>query len=311
MYRNLAKVVLLVLVTVSIFAGWSASKIGFDYDFEKFFPLGDLDLDYYLKYRQQFENDNDYLLIGLSQPQGVFDLDFLRRVDTLTKNLQKLPQVEQVSSPTNLKEAVYGPMGWLPISVLHLDSAQYLSQDSARIYEQKKYLNNFFAADAKSVAVIIKHRQNIKKAGADSLLSSINHLLAQGSFKEVHLAGKARAQPVYLQKIEREMVVFLSASVVLVILFLAITYRAAWAVIIPLMVVALSGIWILGLMQVLNKPLDIMMVLLPTIIFVVGMSDVVHIISRYLEELRKGKNKIKALKITFKEEINYLLTFHV
>ncbi len=301
MYQNLAKVVLLILVVISIFAGWSASRIGFDYDFEKFFPVGDADLEYYLNYRQQFENDNDYLLIGLTRQQGIFHLDFLRDVDTLTRAIQKLPQVESVTSPTNLKEALYSPLGWLPVSVLHLDSAERIAQDSARLFEQQKYLGAYFTPDGQSLAIIIKHRQNIKKAAADSLLSSINQLVLDGDFKEVHLAGKARAQPVYLQKIEREMVVFLSASLVLVILFLAIIYRAVWAVVIPLAVVALSGIWILGLMQALDKPLDIMMVLLPTIIFVVGMSDVVHILTRYIEELRQGRAKMKALTTSFKE----------
>ena len=44
-----------------------------------------------------------------------------------------------------------------------------------------------------------------------------------------------------------------------------------------------------------------MMVLLPTIIFVVGMSDVIHILTRYIEELRHGESKMTALKTTFNE----------
>jgi predicted RND superfamily exporter protein len=44
-----------------------------------------------------------------------------------------------------------------------------------------------------------------------------------------------------------------------------------------------------------------MLTVLPTIIFVVGMSDVVHILSKYFEELRLGKPKLKALGIAFRE----------
>jgi hypothetical protein len=86
-----------------------------------------------------------------------------------------------------------------------------------------------------------------------------------------------------------------------VVLFLAITYRALWAILVPLLVVALAGIWTLGFMTAVGKPLDLMMVLLPTIIFVVGMSDVIHILTRYIEELRLGNSKIAALTTTFKE----------
>jgi predicted RND superfamily exporter protein len=54
-------------------------------------------------------------------------------------------------------------------------------------------------------------------------------------------------------------------------------------------------------MAAVGKQLDLMMVLLPTIIFVVGMSDVVHILTRYIEELRLGNNRFNALKTTLKE----------
>ena len=51
----------------------------------------------------------------------------------------------------------------------------------------------------------------------------------------------------------------------------------------------------------MNKPLDILMVLLPTIMFVVGMSDVVHILTKYLEQLRQRKTKFQAIRTTFRE----------
>lgn len=44
-----------------------------------------------------------------------------------------------------------------------------------------------------------------------------------------------------------------------------------------------------------------MTVLLPTIMFVVGMSDVIHIMSRYVTEIGNGMEKVPALKLTIKE----------
>ena len=54
-------------------------------------------------------------------------------------------------------------------------------------------------------------------------------------------------------------------------------------------------------MQVTGKSLDVMSTLLPTILFVVGMSDAIHILNRYIEELRLGKGKLAAIKTTFRE----------
>ena len=301
MYKTIARVAIFSLFAISLAGSFFITKLSFDYDFEKFFPLGDEDLDFYLQYRQQFENDNDYLLIALGNSSGVFQTDFLQKVDTFTRKLEALPQIDQVRSPTNAKAPLLTPMGWVPLPYLHLDEPERLKDDSARIYRHGDLVGQLFSADGGSVAILIKHRQNIKKAAADSLMAGVQQALQPLNFDEVHLAGKTRAQPVYLDKIKNEMTVFLSASLVLIILFLSITYRALWAVIVPLLVVALAGVWVLGFMGLVGKPLDVMMVLLPTIIFVVGMSDVVHILTRYIEELRLGRNKIKALKTTFRE----------
>jgi predicted RND superfamily exporter protein len=55
-------------------------------------------------------------------------------------------------------------------------------------------------------------------------------------------------------------------------------------------------------MTVTGKALDIMTVLLPTMMFVVGMSDVVHIVTKYIEELREGAtSKFDALMKAIKE----------
>lgn len=299
--KSFAGLTLFIIACISILAVISTSRIGFDYDFEKFFPKGDEDLFYFLDHRQKFQNDNDYLLIGLENPNGVFDTDFLYRIDSLTDFLSALPQVNQVLSPTNAARLIRSPMGWIRVPYLHLEEPERLKEDSTIIYQHSNLVGRTFSKDGRSVCVVVNHRQQIKRVAADSLMTSLTQKLKSLQLPQAHLAGKIRAQPVYLHLIREELTLFLSASVVLVIIFLAITYRALWAVVIPLLVVALSTIWTLGFMNLTGKPLDLMMVLLPTIIFVVGMSDVVHILTRYIEELRQGNSRVLALRITLRE----------
>lgn len=300
-YRLLAKLTLVILSVISVFSLITASRIGFDYDFEQFFPQGDKDLYFYLDYRERFENDNDYLLIGFQNPMGVFNHDFLSRIDTLSDLIRKIPQVDRLISPTEVSRLIKSPGGWVPIPYLHPAQPERLIQDSINIYQDGQLVEQLFSADGKAICMVIKHRQQINKAGADSLLTSITQYIQQLNLPRARLAGKARAQPVYLDLLQQELSIFLSASLILVVLFLAVTYRSVWATIIPLMVVTLSGAWTLGFMHWTGKPLDLMMVLLPPIIFVVGMSDVIHILTRYIEELRHGKPRLTALKITFRE----------
>ena len=68
-----------------------------------------------------------------------------------------------------------------------------------------------------------------------------------------------------------------------------------------IVVVVIAVIWILGIMAMLGKPINLVLTVLPTIMFVVGMSDVIHIVSKYLEELRLGNSKLDSLRVTIRE----------
>ena len=214
MHKSLAKLTLLIILIISILATISSFRISFDYDFEKFFPLGDQDLDFYLEYRQQFENDNDFLLLGFENKQGVFQENFLLKIDSLSNFLRSLSQVDQVLSPTNISRALHGPMGWIPISYLHLDEPDRLVEDSVKIYEQQELVGQLFSSDGKSLCMVVKHRQNINRAGADSLMTCLTTKIQTLGLPQPHLAGKVRAQPEYLDLIRQELTIFLVASLV-------------------------------------------------------------------------------------------------
>ena len=100
---------------------------------------------------------------------------------------------------------------------------------------------------------------------------------------------------------QREVALFVSIGLVILVVFLWVAFQSIWGVCIPLLVVLLSGLWTLGTMEMTGKSIDIMTIVLPTIIFVVGISDVVHILSRYYEELRRGASQFQGIQAAFKE----------
>jgi hypothetical protein len=50
-----------------------------------------------------------------------------------------------------------------------------------------------------------------------------------------------------------------------------------------------------------NSPMNILLTTLPSIMFVVAMSDVIHLVSRYMDALREELTKFEAIKTTIKE----------
>lgn len=301
MYKKLARYTLLVIGLLSLLFLTAASQLKFDYNFENFFPTGDEDLEFFLDYREQFANDNDYLLIGISNEEGIFQKDFLQKIDTITRQLDSLALTKEVISITNLKNPVVGPLGILQPPVLRVAQPERYPQDSLQIYQNPAIRGNLVAEDIPAITILINHRQQISKRDADLLMNQVSSILASYHFDRLHIAGKAKAQAVYIEKMQEELLIFVSASVILVVIFLTIAYRSFWGVWVPLLVVMLTAVWITGIMSLTGKMLDVMLVLLPTIMFVVGMSDVVHLLTKYIEELRNGSNKIKAIKTTMRE----------
>lgn len=295
---------LLVLAVIGILTALSiffASRLRFDYNFDNFFPKGDPDLAYYFSYRDKFGNDNDYLLIGLDNGTSIFDQDFLTKVDSMTKFMQRQRHVESVLSPTTVKSPIVEQFGYFEIPYLHVDEPERYTQDSAMIYKSRELVGTVFSEDATAVSLFVQTSDDLSKGASDTLIAAMYQQLDQLGLNNNHVAGKALAQAVFIEKMKIELAVFMSASIMLVILFLWIAFRTAWGVLVPLVVVLLSVIWSLGIMGLFNKPIDIMTVLLPTIMFVVGMSDVIHIMSRYITEIGQGATKVQALRTTLRE----------
>ncbi|TPE45943.1 efflux RND transporter permease subunit [Pontibacter mangrovi] len=301
-YRNLSYLVLLLLAVLTALSVYFASRLRFDYDFDNFFPKGDPDLAYYFSYRDKFGNDNDYLLIGIdNQGRSVFEKPFLTKVDSLTSYLQRQPHVRAVLSPTTVKSPVIEAFGYFEIPYLHVAEPDRYQQDSINIYTSEELVGTLFSEDATAVSLFVQTTDNLGKGASDTLMAALQQKLEELQLPQTHVAGKALAQSVFVDKMKVELAIFMSASIVLVIIFLWVALRTAWGVLVPLLVVLLSVLWAMGVMGLFNKPIDLMTVLLPTIMFVVGMSDVIHILSRYITEIASGQDKLPALKLTVKE----------
>jgi len=301
MNKKVARWALFAVILISIFLGYFIKDLRFNYVFEDFFPVDDPDLAYYQKFKQMFNNDNDYLLIGVINESGVFEKEFLTNLDSLTQTLNTVDNVTHVNSLTNVERPAITPLGLFKIPLVHVNDPSRYSQDSLRIFQNRLLVESLISDDSKATAILLKHDFLQSKEGADKLVNDVTSIVSKFSFDKVYIAGKTYAQGVFIEKMKVELAIFLSASILLVIGFLAFAYRSWWGVLVPLLVVMLATVWILGTMGLTGKTLDILMVLLPTIMFVVGMSDVVHIMTKYIEQLRLGFSKEEAIKTTFRE----------
>lgn len=298
--RN-ARIALALLAVLTVVFAVALRNVRLDHDFEKFFPTDDPELDRYLEYRERFGYDNDNLLIAAANTPSVFDRKFLLQVDSLAARLGRLPDVLTVVSPTRLDDPRITPVGVFSIPWLRLDSDSTLQSDSARIWRDPRIRDAFFTTDGEAVLMLMQTAPGLSKEASDALMQAVETEVAGSGLAEVRMGGRIHGQYWYIQKMQRELVLFFSLSIGLLAVFLAVGFRTLWGVLVPISVVGLTVLWQVGMITLLGKPLSILTMLLPTILFVVGMSDVVHLLERYIEALRNGHSKARALAISYHE----------
>ncbi|MCC6182901.1 MAG: MMPL family transporter, partial [Bacteroidia bacterium] len=293
--------IIVFVILFSVFCAFQVKYLRFDYNFEAFFPNEDSELEIYEQHRKQFEWDNEFVLLGIENKQGIFKKDFLLKIDSLTKALQQIELVNRVISPTNLKNISLGGLAPVQLRLMHIDDESLYKDDSVAIYSNPQLVGSFFPKDAKSISIFIKTDENLSKRKSDSLATQIEKAFSQFHFDEVHFVGRIVAQNVYLKNLEKEFVYFLGISFVLIVVFLWLSFRSVYGVLVPITIVILSVFWTLGIMAMMGQSLDIMTVMLPTMIFIAGMSDVVHFFTKYFEELSHGTDKQKIFPLILKE----------
>ena len=295
------RAVIFLVILISLLAALAIPKLRFDYDFEAFFPNEDNELALYNQYRETFEYDNEFVLVAIENQNGIFRKPFLQRIDSLTKALAQLPYIKEVNSPTNLKTLSLGGLVPTQTSLLHIDDESLYKDDSSAIYQSPYLVGSYFPEDAKSLSLFIKTDDVLSKSKSDSLANAITACIQSFRFDTTHYVGRIFAQQVYLTNLQKEFIIFLSLSFVVVIIFLWLSFKSFYGIIVPVIIVLLSILWTLGMMYYLNKPIDLMITMLPTMIFVAGMSDVVHFFSKYFEELAKGTDRAKIYPLILKE----------
>ncbi len=321
-----------------LLAVWGLSRLSFRYDFEAFFPSGDPDLAFYEEFRARFASDDNFLLIALPVEDADRDgLDkagtgsdlaadaqaaadsarsgegrfwssaYLERLDAVTRGARGLPHVLSVQSPTSYRYAIKSPFGFVDYPAVHLDRPSRWARDSIRLIGDERVAGRLFDPQFRAGVVVLQTIDRIDLGQSRELMQSLDSLLAaenqlaDGTQASHRLLGRANFQSVLVAQQQREFIWSTLVSGLLVTLVFLYLFRKPLAVGVALISVLLAMLLFLGLLGAIGRPLDFMAVLYPVLMIIVGVSDVVHIMSKYHTELRRGRSRESAMAITRRE----------
>lgn len=299
-FKRLVIAILLLVISLSVVFIYNLFNLQFDYDFEKFYPPDDEDTQFFHSFRDKFDSDNDFLLLAVENDAGVFEKDFLKKVDQFTHDIEHISTVQYVLSITNQQE-LFLPGGFVDtLAYINFDKYDRV-KDSTRIYKNEELINTFVAEKGNALGIFIRHDNFLSKKKSDALIVDIQTLKEKYKFDGLRITGRTIGQKYYIDVMSSEMMLFFLLSAVLVVIFLFIGFKSIWGILVPQFVILLGMLWLVGGMGLAGEPVNIILTVLPSIMFVVSMSDAIHFVSRYLDALRTNVTPFQAIIITINE----------
>lgn len=325
------KLIIGFFLALALAGGFAAFyRLYFRFNFEDFFPKGDPDLAFYYEFKERFEPDDNFLLIALHRKDGIFEQSFLKKVHDFSlkardieftlkdsaltrwewdKSLLKNPEgagflarpILQSQSLIQVEFPIKTPFAFTSIPAIHIDEPERYEADKKRILADERLLNSFISADANTTVVVLKTVDNIQQDVAEKLMKSLRKLLDEYKFEEYHILGRANFQTELVAMQVYEFLLSAIVAVLLVTIIMWLIFRRFWGVVISMTSIALGLFIFVGILGIIGRPLDSMALLYPVIMIIVGTSDVIHVMSKYVDELQKGREKLDAIRVTMKE----------
>jgi predicted RND superfamily exporter protein len=328
------KSILVAFALLAALGGFLAlNRLQFSFNFEDFFPTDDPDLKYFQEFKQRFEPDDNFLLIALHRPQGVFEQGFLRKVQSFTEkvsqtefplkrlaptdsldgeNFYKKPSdkgdsilyarpIRTAQSILQVEYPLKSPIGFVAIPAVHLEEPERYAEDQAKLLSDDRFAGTLLSKDGKTLVVALKTVDNIQQEVAEKLMASIHQLLAKEGLNEYHILGRANFQTEIVELQTKEFILSCVVSFFLVLGIMFFIFRKFWGVLIAASSIVMGLSIFVGALGLLGATLDTMALLYPIVMIIVATSDVVHVMTKYTDELKKGLDKKTAMQVTLRE----------
>lgn len=273
----------------------------FAFEFEQFFPQGDEDLEFFQEFTKDFESDDNFMIIAIENQPTVFDTSFVQKIQEITKEARRLPHITSVQSLASIKFPVKTPFGINSIPALHVNDQEALQRDKEIILNDERFVYNLIDEKGKAMAVFMKTTDQLSIEHSYELIDELKALLSKYEVEDAHVLGRAYFQAELAEMQKREVVVSTVFGAILVGFILILLFRRPIPVLIAFGSIGLGLALFFGLLVLLGRELNAIAAFYPVLMLIVGTSDVVHIMTKYLDELKKGKSNDEAISITIKQ----------
>ncbi|HEY1164161.1 MAG TPA: efflux RND transporter permease subunit [Chitinophaga sp.] len=293
---------LLLLLAGTIVMGYYASKVELSYEYGSAIPRDNPEFLTYQKFRQQFGEDGNMMVLGV-QTEQFFKADFFNDYVKLNKDIKAVPAVENILSVPLAVNLVKND-STKKLQVVQLFPDQPLQQAaldslSATFRSLPFYYGLLHNGSSNAYLMAIRINKDVmnsaKRIGVVKSITDLADAFGKKHQTEVRLSGLPLIRTIMATKVAAEMGLFLKLSFILTALILLLFFRSFSAVLMSMIVVAIGVVWSVATIVLCGYKITLLTALIPPLIVVIGIPNCVYFLNKYHVEYARDGNKTRAL----------------
>jgi len=308
------RVALLALLLVATgIMGYFASKVELSYEFTKAIPTDNPRYQEYQRFRSQFGEDGNTMVIGVQTDQ-FFAEDFFRDYTALIHQLEKLKGVKTVIGvPTAVNLVKDTVSGQLKAVSLTADPATSSAAAVQPAFYNLPFYRGFLynpSTNAYLMAIGIDKDMLNSKARTSVVegITSAGDAFGKAHGVEMRYSGLPLIRTTMATKVQSELKMFLLLSLLLTAVILALFFRSWVAVVSSMLVVGIGVVFSMATIHLCGYKISLLTGLIPPLIVVIGIPNCVYFLNKYHTEFAKGVSKRDAL-ITMVDRMGIVTLF--
>ena len=310
-FNHRAWVVALCLLA-TVLLGWQALSVKLAASFEKTIPAQHPYIVNFLEQREKLGAGSNAIRIAVAAKQGtIFDKQYLETLRLINDELFLLPGVDRPF----LKSLWTSNTRWVAVTEEGLDgdtvmsdrydgSPESMAEVRANV-ERSGEIGQLVAADFKSSIIFVPLLDKDPRTGQPLDYGELGRQLEELRAKyqseriDIHMIGFAKVMGDLIEGVRQVGLFFALALVICAGVLFAYT-RCVRSTVIVVACSLVAVVWQLGLLRLLGYSLDPYSVLVPFLVFAIGMSHGAQKMNGILQDVGRGTHPLVAARYTFR-----------
>ncbi|MFC5509987.1 RND family transporter [Massilia jejuensis] len=304
--------VLLACLVATILLGAAATRIKVNANFERMIPHNSPYVQNYLAYKNQLPGLGNTVRVVVENKTGdIYDPAYLEVMRKINDELYLIPGVDRSWMKSiwlpivRWREVTEDGITGGPVMPAQFDgSAAEIAKLRANI-GKAGIVGSLVALDAKSSMIVAPLLDTDPKTGQKLDYSAFSERLEakirtyENDKVGIHIVGFAKIVGDLIEGL-RAVMLFFAVSVAISMVFVYLYTRCVRSTVMLVAAAVIGVVWLLGLMQLLGYELDPYSILVPFLIFAIGLSHGAQKMNGIIQDIGRGTHKYVAARYTFR-----------